>query len=60
LDPRTLDEKSDVSVSVDGRNYTVKAGSVISLRITSFWKNEAVSLHIEEDEKPLHILVGDY
>jgi len=95
LDPRTLDEKSDVPVSVDGRNYTVKAGTVISLgtgeSITlkqevfhQFWSDDATLLlgevsmvnddhadnffleergrfpSIEEDEKPLHLLVGDY
>ena len=31
LDEHTLDEKSDVPVSVDGRNYTVKAGSIVKL-----------------------------
>ena len=95
LGPHTLDEKSDVPVSVDGRNYTVKAGTVISLgpgeSITlrqgvfhKFWSDDAVLLlgevsmvnddhednffleelgrfpEIEEDEKPLHFLVGDY
>ena len=95
LDSRELDEKSDVPVSVDGRNYTVKAGTIISLAagesITlhqgvyhQFWSDDAVLLlgevsmvnddhndnffletrgrfpDIEEDEKPLHLLVGDY
>ena len=95
LGPRTLDEKSDVPVSVDGRNYTVKAGAVVSLgageSITlkqgvfhQFWSDDATLLlgevsmvnddHsdnfflvergrfpvIEEDEDPLHLLVGDY
>jgi len=95
LDPRTLDEKSDVPVSVDGRNYTVKPGTVVSLRsgesITlhqgvfhQFWSDDSILLlgevsmvnddhkdnffleergrfpAIEEDEKPLHLLVGDY
>jgi D-lyxose ketol-isomerase len=95
LGPHTLDEKSDVPVSVDGRNYTVKAGSVVCLgtgeSITlkqgvfhQFWSDDAALLlgevsmvnddhadnffleergrfpSIEEDEKPLHLLVGDY
>jgi len=95
LVPRTLDTQSDVSVSVDGRNYTVKAGTVVSLgtgeSITlrqgvfhQFWSDDATLLlgevsmvnddrkdnffleergrfpSIEEDEKPLHFLVGDY
>jgi len=95
LGPRTPDEKSDVPVSVDGRNYTVKAGTVVSLgtgeSITlkqgvfhQFWSDDATLLlgevsmvnddhadnffleergrfpTIEEDEKPLHLLVGDY
>jgi D-lyxose ketol-isomerase len=95
LNPRTLDEKSDVPVSVDGRNYTVKAGTVVSLgtgeSITlkqgvfhQFWSDDATLLlgevsmvnddhadnffleergrfpSIEEDEKPLHLLVADY
>jgi len=95
LDTRTLDEKSDVPVSVDGRNYTVKAGTIVSLgtgeSITlqqgvfhSFWSDDAMLLlgevskvnddhndnffveklgrfpDIEEDEEPLHLLVGDY
>ena len=94
-DPRTLDTQSDVPVSVDGRNYTVKAGTVVSLgtgeSITlrqgvfhQFWADGATLLlgevsmvnddrkdnffleergrfpSIEEDEKPLHLLVGDY
>ena len=53
--PRILDEKSDVPVSVDGRNYTVKPGTVISLgggeSITlhrgvfhQFWSDDAVLL----------------
>ena len=95
LDPKTLDKTSDVPVSVDGRNYTVKAGTVVTLEtgesITlqqgvfhQFWSDDAVLLlgevsmvnddhsdnffleeagrfpDIEEDEKPLHLLVGDY
>ncbi|MDR0448813.1 MAG: D-lyxose/D-mannose family sugar isomerase [Treponema sp.] len=95
LDEHSLDEKSDVPVSVDGRNYTVKAGTVVSLgtgeSITlqqgvfhQFWSDDAALLlgevsmvnddhkdnffleergrfpGIEEDEKPLHLLVGDY
>ena len=95
LGPRTLDEKSDVPVSVDGRNYTVKAGTVVSLgtgeSITlhqgvfhQFWCDDSTLLlgevsmvnddvrdnyflvergrfpEIDEDEKPLHYLVGDY
>jgi len=91
----TMDEKSDVPVSVDGRNYAVKAGTVISLgtgeSITlkqgvfhQFWSDDEVLLlgevsmvnddhndnffleelgrfpGIEEDEEPLHLLVGDY
>jgi D-lyxose ketol-isomerase len=95
LNPRTLDEKSDVPVSVDGRNYKVKAGTVVSLgtgeSITlwqgvfhQFRSDDATLLlgevsmlnddhtdnffleergrfpKIEEDEKPLHLLVGDY
>jgi len=95
LDEHTLDEKSDVQVSVDGRNYTVKAGTTVSLvkgeSITlhqgvfhEFWSdNETLLLgevsmvnddhsdnfflvergrfpEIEEDVKPLHLLVGDY
>ena len=95
LDSKTLDEKSDVPVSVDGRNYTVKAGTIVSLgtgeSITlqqgvfhSFWSDDAMLLlgevskvnddhidnffvevlgrfpDIEEDEEPLHLLVGDY
>ena len=95
LGPRTLNEKSDVPVSVDGRNYTVKAGTVISLgtgeSITlhqgvfhQFWSDDSILLlgevsmvnddhkdnffleapgrfpDIEEDEEPVHLLVGDY
>ena len=95
LGEHTLDEKSDVPVSVDGRNYTVKAGTVVSLgtgeSITlrqgvfhQFWSDDAMLLlgevsmvnddhadnffleergrfpSIEEDEEPLHLLVGDY
>jgi D-lyxose ketol-isomerase len=95
LNPRTLDTQSDVPVSVDGRNYTVKAGTVVGLgtgeSITlrqwvfhQFWADDAALLlgevsmvnddrkdnffleergrfpSIEEDEKPLHLLVGDY
>jgi D-lyxose ketol-isomerase len=95
LDEHTLDEKSDVPVSVDGRNYSVKAGTVVKLgtgeSITllrgvfhQFWSDDTTLLvgevsmvnddHsdnyflvergrfpiIEEDEKPLHLLVGDY
>jgi D-lyxose ketol-isomerase len=94
-DPHTPDEKSPVRVSVDGRNYTVPAGSVVSLSagesITlyrgvfhQFWSDDSLLLlgevsmvnddhadnffleergrfpDIEEDEKPLHLLVGDY
>ena len=95
LGPKVLDEESDVPVSVDGRNYYVKAGSVVSIgtgeSITlkqgvfhKFWSSDAVLLlgevsmvnddhadnfflqapgrfpAIEEDEPPLHLLVGDY
>ena len=95
LDEHTLDEKSDVPVSVDGRNYTVKAGSIVSLgtgeSITlkqgvfhQFWSDDVMLLlgevsmlnddhkdnffleergrfpAIEEDQEPLHLLVGDY
>jgi D-lyxose ketol-isomerase len=95
LNSRTLDEKSPVPVSVDGRNFTVKAGTVLSLgkgeSITlqpgvfhQFWSETSTLLlgevsmvnddhcdnfflekrgrfpNIEEDEKPLHLLVGDY
>ena len=95
LGPKTLDEKSDVPVSVDGRNNTVKAGSIVSIgtgeSITlrqgvfhKFWSSDTdlllgeVSMvnddHadnffleapgrfpvIDEDEPPLHLLVGDY
>ena len=95
INPQTLDTQSDVPVSVDGRNYTVRAGTVISLgtgeSITlrqgvfhQFWSDDATLLlgevsmvnddhidnffleergrfpSIEEDEKPLHLLVGDY
>jgi D-lyxose ketol-isomerase len=95
LDPHTLDERSDVPVSVDGRNYTVKPGTVVNLgageSITlhrgvfhQFWSDDSVLLlgevsmvnddHgdnffleergrfpvIEEDEKPIHLLVSDY
>jgi len=95
LDARTLDTQSDVPVSVDGRNYTVKAGTVINLgtgeSITlrqgvfhQFWSDDATLLlgevsmvnddhkdnffleergrfpSIDEDEEPLHLLVGDY
>ena len=95
LGNRTLDEKSEVPVSVDGRNYTVKAGTVIRLgtgeSITlhqgvfhQFWCDDSTLLlgevsmvnddtrdnfflvergrfpDIEEDEKPVHFLVGDY
>ena len=95
IDEHTLDEKSDVPVSVDGRNYTVKAGTTVSLgtgeSITlhqgvfhEFWSDDAILLlgevsmvnddHcdnffleergrfpiIDEDETPLHLLVGDY
>jgi D-lyxose ketol-isomerase len=95
LNHRTPDEKSEVPVSVDGRNYSVKAGTVVSLgtgeSITlkqgvfhKFWSDDAALLlgevsmvnddhadnffpeergrfpSIEEDEKPLHLLVGDY
>ena len=95
LDEHTLDEKSDVPVSVDGRNYTVKAGTTLSIgkgeSITlhqgvfhEFWSDDEMLLVgevsmvnddtcdnfflvergrfpvIEEDEKPIHLLVGDY
>jgi len=95
VDEHTLDEKADVPVSVDGRNYTVKPGTIVSLKtgesITlkqgifhQFWSDDAMLLlgevsmvnddHkdnffleergrfplIEEDEEPLHLLVGDY
>lgn len=95
LGPHALDEKSDVPVSVDGRNYTVKPGTVIGLgpgeSITlhpgifhKFWSDNSILLlgevsmvnddhndnffleergrfpAIEEDEKPVHLLVGDY
>ena len=95
LDPKTLDTQSDVPVSVDGRNYSVKAGTILSLAggesITlyqgvfhQFWSDEKLLLlgevsmvnddhsdnffleeagrfpDIEEDENPLHFLVGDY
>ena len=91
----TIDRASAVPVSVDGRNYTVEAGSIISLgsgeSITlhqgvfhQFWCDSAMLLlgevsmvnddhrdnffseergrfpQIEEDEAPLHLLVGDY
>ena len=90
-----IDEKSDVPVSVDSRNFTVKAGAVISLKrgesiclypgvFHQFWSDHKMLLlgevsmvnddhndnffseergrfpAIEEDEKPLHLLVGDY
>ena len=95
LDPKTLDTESDVPVSVDGRNYKVKPGTVITLgsgeSITlhqkvfhQFWSDDLTLLlgevsmvnddhkdnfflksqgrfpSIEEDENPLHLLVGDY
>jgi len=95
LGPRIRDEKSDVPVSVDGRNYTVKAGDTVSIgtgeSITlqrgvfhQFWSDDATLLlgevsmvnddhndnfffeemgrfpAIEEDEAPLHLLMGDY
>jgi D-lyxose ketol-isomerase len=55
LGPHTLDTQSDVSVSVDGRNYVVKAGAVVSLgtgeSITlgrgvfhQFWSDDAALL----------------
>ena len=94
-DPHTLDEKTDVLVSLDGRSLAVKAGTVVSLgtgeSITlrqgvfhQFWADGATLLlgevsmvnddhkdnfflnpagrfpQIEEDEEPLHLLVGDY
>jgi D-lyxose ketol-isomerase len=93
--PHTLDKESDIPVSVDGRNYTVKAGAVVNLAggesITikqkvfhQFWPDDTILLlgevsmvnddltdnfflekrgrfpAIEEDEEPLHLLVGDY
>jgi len=95
LDERTPDLESDVPISVDGRNFTVKAGTVVGLgtgeSITlkqgvfhQFWSDDAMLLlgevsmvnddhtdnfflekrgrfpAIEEDEKPLHLLVTDY
>ncbi|MDR0464905.1 MAG: D-lyxose/D-mannose family sugar isomerase [Treponema sp.] len=39
LNDKTLDKYSDVPVSVDGRNFTVKAGAVISLK-----KGESITL----------------
>ena len=95
LGTHTLDEKTDVPVSVDGRNYSVKAGTVIDIgpgeSITlypgifhQFWSDDLMLLlgevsmvnddhndnffleergrfpAIEEDEKPIHLLVGDY
>ncbi|MDR0402414.1 MAG: D-lyxose/D-mannose family sugar isomerase [Treponema sp.] len=95
VDPHTLDETSPIGVSVDGRNYTVAAGSVVSLSVGEsitlhrgvfhqFWSDDSTLLlgevsmvnddhadnffleqrgrfpEIEEDEKPLHLLVGDY
>jgi D-lyxose ketol-isomerase len=95
LGEKELDEKSPVSVAVDGRNFTVPPGTVIRLNpgesITlfqgvfhQFWCDKArlllgeVSMvnddradnffleergrfpEIEEDEAPLHLLVGDY
>jgi D-lyxose ketol-isomerase len=95
IDARTPDMKSDVPISVDGRNYTVKAGTVVTLEAGEsitlyqgvfhhFWSDETMLLlgevsmvnddhndnffeeelgrfpAIEEDEKPLHLLVGDY
>jgi len=40
IDARTLDEKSDVPVSIDGRNFTVKAGAIVSLK-----SGESITLH---------------
>jgi len=95
LDDKTLDMESDVPVSVDGRNYKVKAGTVVVLKtgesITlyqkifhQFWSDDAMLLigevskvnddhndnffngeisrfpDIDEDEKPLRLLLGDY
>jgi len=93
--PHDLDEKSNIPVAVDGRNFTVSPGTVIRLSpgesITlfqgvfhEFWAegsrlllgevsmvnddhNDNFFLNaggrfpdIVEDEKPLHLLVGDY
>ena len=94
LGEKALDEKSDVPVSIDGRNYMVKAGTIISLTtgesITlqqgvfhQFWSDDTLLVGevsmvnddhsdnffleergrfpvIEEDENPVHLLVGDY
>ena len=95
IDEKTLDMESDVPVSTDGRNYTVKAGTIISLgsgeSITlhpgifhQFWSDDKMLLigevskvnddhndnffvdevsrfpSIEEDEEPVHLLMGDY
>jgi D-lyxose ketol-isomerase len=95
MGPHELDEKSSVPVAVDGRNFSVPAGTVIRLSpgesITlfqsifhKFWAEGSrlilgeVSMvnddhndnfflntagrfpEIIEDEKPLHLLVGDY
>ena len=92
---RELDEKSDVPVSVDGRNFMVKPGTVVSLAVGEsitlyqgvfhqFWSEDSTLLlgevsmvnddqsdnffleergrfpAIEEDEAPVHLLVGDY
>jgi D-lyxose ketol-isomerase len=40
IDDRTPDLKSDVPISVDGRNFTVKAGTVVSLGA-----GESITLH---------------
>ncbi|AEF83314.1 D-lyxose/D-mannose family sugar isomerase [Leadbettera azotonutricia] len=95
IGPRELDEKSPVPVAVDGRNFTVPAGTVIRLSqgesislsrgvFHEFWADKSTLLlgevsmvnddhtdnyflkdqgrfpEIIEDEKPLHLLVGDY
>lgn len=95
LGEKRTDKNSPVPVAVDGRNYTVPAGTVIRLEpgesvtlfqgvFHQFWCDQArlllgeVSMvnddhadnffleergrfpEIEEDEAPLHLLVGDY
>ena len=95
IDEHTPDMRSDVPVSVDGRNFKVKPGTVLSLKAGEsitlhrgifhhFWTDDTMLLlgevsmvnddhndnffveelgrfpTIEEDEYPLHLLVGDY
>jgi D-lyxose ketol-isomerase len=95
IGPHELDEKSPVPVAVDGRHFTVPAGTVIRLSsgesisiprgvFHEFWADKSTLLlgevsmvnddhtdnyflnaqrrfpEIVEDEKPLHLLVGDY